>query len=92
MGRLARSLSWHGLHTVDGMAGLGRPEAQLLEEGMKPITLDDEYSYVLHMQGSCSTLPKEHEDDTIDRLHAVIKEITGEAVEKPSKPRMGFLP
>lgn len=59
---------------------------------MQPITSDDEYSYVLHMQGLCSTLPKDHEDDTIARLHAVIKEITGKDVEQPVKPRMGFLP
>lgn len=59
---------------------------------MKPITLDDEYGYVLHMQGSASTLPKEQEDDTIARLHAVIKEITGKDVDQPARPRMGFLP
>jgi len=59
---------------------------------MTPITNDDEWSYSLHMQGSCSTLPQEQEDDTIARLHAVIKEITGKDVERPVKPRMGFLP
>lgn len=52
----------------------------------------DEYSYTLHMQGSVSTLPSSAEDATIARLHAVIAEVTGKKVEKPVKPRMGFLP
>jgi len=52
----------------------------------------DEYSYPLHMSGAASPLPPEQADDTIERLHAVIKEITGKAVEPIVKPRMGFLP
>jgi hypothetical protein len=59
---------------------------------MKTITLDDEYSYPLHTSGSISTLPAEAQDDTIERLHAVVKEITGKDVEQVQKPRMGFLP
>lgn len=57
-----------------------------------PITLDDEYSYPLHSTGSASTLPPEQEDDTIARLHAVVKEVTGREVEQPARPRIGFLP
>jgi hypothetical protein len=59
---------------------------------MKTITLDDEYSYTLHQSGSISTLPVEPEDDTIARLHEVIKEVTGVAVQKQERPRIGFLP
>jgi hypothetical protein len=60
---------------------------------MTPIRLyDDEYSYPLHTTGTASTLPAEYEDDTIKRLHAVVKEITGKDVAVPEKRRMGFLP
>lgn len=59
---------------------------------MKTITLDDEYSYTLHQSGSISTLPIDPPDDTIERLHAVIKEITGVEVPKAERPRIGFLP
>lgn len=31
------------------------------------------------------------QDDTIARLHAVVKEVTGVEVPKVEKPRMGFL-
>lgn len=58
----------------------------------RPIRLEDEFSYPLHTTGHVSTLPPEDEDDTIKRLHEVVKEITGVAVEPPSKHRMGFLP
>lgn len=58
-----------------------------------PITMDDEYSYPLHMQGMISTLPKDDEDDdVVAKLHAVVAEITRKPVEQPTKPRMGFLP
>lgn len=59
---------------------------------MKVIVMDDEYSYPLHLTGFASTLPAEEEDDTISRLHDVVREITGRPVETPAKPRMGFLP
>lgn len=61
---------------------------------MKRITGDEdaEYSYPLHLQGACSTLPAEEPDDTISQLHAVIKEITGKDVEPPARARIGFLP
>lgn len=59
---------------------------------MKTITLDDEFSYPLHQSGSISTLPSEPEDDTIARLHEVVKEVTGIAVQKQDRPRIGFLP
>lgn len=58
----------------------------------RPIVLEDEYSYPLHATGAASTLPPEPEDDTIARLHAAVKEVTGRDVEPPAKPRMGFLP
>lgn len=60
---------------------------------MTPIILDDEYSYAVHQTGSISTLTViQAEDDVVARLHAVIKEVTGQAVESHPKPRMGFLP
>ena len=59
---------------------------------MKPITLDDEYSYTLHMMGTASTLPVESERDFGAELRAVLKEVTGQDVPEPSRPRMGFLP
>lgn len=58
----------------------------------RPITADDEYSYPLHMAGTASPTQPEPHDDLIDRLHAVVEEVTGRKVEKPEKPRMGFLP
>lgn len=57
-----------------------------------PITLEDEWSYPLQMLGSVSTLPATSEDDVIARLHQAVKDVTGKDVEKPPKPRMGFLP
>lgn len=59
---------------------------------MKPITLDDQYTYPMHMTGQATTLPVEQEDDVINRLHEVVKEITGIEVVKAEKPRIGFLP
>ena len=59
---------------------------------MKPITLDDEYSYPLHMTDSASTLPVEDEDEAITQLHQAVFEVTGKRVDPPFKPRMGFLP
>ena len=59
---------------------------------MKPITLDDEYSYPLHTTGMASTLPSEAERDFGAELRAVLKEVTGEVVPEPVKARIGFLP
>lgn len=59
---------------------------------MKPITLDDEYSYPLHSSGHVSTLPSEQEDDAITQLHQAVFDVTGKRVDPPAKPRMGFLP
>lgn len=59
---------------------------------MRPIAVDDEYSYPVHTTGTASTLPAEQEDDVVARLHAVVKEITGKDVEVPPKARIGFLP
>lgn len=47
--------------------------------------------YPLHQSGSASTLPTEQERDIIERLHEVVAEITGKPVDRPKKPRMGFL-
>jgi hypothetical protein len=59
---------------------------------MRPITLDDEYSYPLHMTGQASALPPEQENEAVRQLHAAVKEVTGKDVEQPQKPRIGFLP
>lgn len=60
---------------------------------MTPITLDEEHSYPLHQTGGIGTLTViEPVDDVVAKLHAVVKEVTGKAVEPPVKPRMGFLP
>lgn len=59
---------------------------------MKTITLDDEYSYPLHMIGSISTLPAEEENQAVLDLRDVVEEVTGKPVEVPAKPRIGFLP
>lgn len=57
-----------------------------------PIRLEDEYSYTLHQLGSTSTLPPEPENEVLALLHQAIFDVTGERVEPPAKPRMGFLP
>lgn len=57
-----------------------------------PTTLEDEYHYPLHLQGSVSTLPVPAEDDVIARLHQAVKDVTGKDVEAAPKPRIGFLP
>ncbi|MEY2875251.1 MAG: hypothetical protein RLZZ373_2622 [Pseudomonadota bacterium] len=54
--------------------------------------VDGEYSYSVHMTGQATTLPSEPEDDVIERLHAVVEEVTGKPVAKRPKPRIGFLP
>jgi hypothetical protein len=61
---------------------------------MIPIRLDDDFwSYPLHMQGTATTLPVDHERDIGAELRAVFKEVTGkDAPEPPQKPRIGFLP
>lgn len=59
---------------------------------MKTITLDDEYAYPLHMTGQATTLPVEPEDEVIKRLHEIVKEVTGIDIQRPEKPRIGFLP
>lgn len=61
---------------------------------MTPITLDEySESYPLHQTGGIGTLTvAEPADDVVARLHAVVKEVTGKAVEPLPKPRMGFLP
>lgn len=60
---------------------------------MTPITLDEEYSYPLHLTGGIGTLTvTEVHSDVVAQLHAIVKEVTGKEVEQPVKPRMGFLP
>jgi hypothetical protein len=58
----------------------------------KPITLDDEYSYPIHTTGAASTLPYEEPRDLVAELHEVVKEITGQDVQRQPKARIGFLP
>jgi len=56
------------------------------------IYLNDEYSYPLHQSGYASTLPVDKdENNVIDRLHDVVREITGMPVEKPTPRRIGFI-
>lgn len=59
---------------------------------MIPITLDDEYSYPVHQTGSVSTLSPEPENEAVTLLHQAIFDVTGQRVDAPAKPRMGFLP
>lgn len=59
---------------------------------MTPIRLDDDWSYPIHTTGYVSTLPNEPENDALDRLHQAVFDVTGKRVEKPDKPRIGFLP
>ena len=60
---------------------------------MTPIVLDDEYSYPLHNMGGVGTLTVEaQQENIVERLHAVILEVTGKPVVVVEKPRMGFLP
>ena len=54
------------------------------------LPFDDE-SHTLWMTGQATTLSNEPDEDIIERLHAVVAEITGRPVLKPQKPRMGFL-
>lgn len=54
-------------------------------------TLSDEYSYSLHMSGCATTLPAEDEDEVIAALHAIVREVTGQPVEKPQPRRIGFV-
>ena len=59
---------------------------------MKPIRLEDEYSYPLHQTGSISILPAEEVDEKITQLRQAVFDVTGHRVEEPEKQRMGFLP
>ena len=59
---------------------------------MKPITLDDEYSYPLHASGAASTLPRDEPRDFGAELRAVFKEVTGQDAPEPAKTRIWFLP
>lgn len=59
---------------------------------MKPITLDDEYSYPLHTNGQASTLPHDAPRDIGAELRAIVRQVTGEDVPEPAKQRIGFLP
>lgn len=53
---------------------------------------DEEFSYPMHMVGSITTLPPEPEVEAVRRLHEVVAEVTGQPVDEPAKPRIGFLP
>jgi hypothetical protein len=61
------------------------------------IIRSDDYYYepsILGVSGSAHAVSSdaEQEDETIRRLHEVVKEVTGKAVEQPVKQRIGFLP
>ena len=62
---------------------------------MRVVTMDDEYSYSLHMAGTATTL---HDDDPesdgearVRALHEVVAEITGEPMEEAPRRRIGFV-
>lgn len=57
-----------------------------------PPAASDYYSYPLHLTGYASPLGAVPDVDVVQRLHDVVREVTGKAVEQPAKPRMGFLP
>jgi hypothetical protein len=60
---------------------------------MRPIRLEDEFSYPIHTTGYAGTLPVAEERDIGAELRAIFKEVTGkDAPEPPEKPRIGFLP
>ncbi|VTU34193.1 hypothetical protein [Variovorax sp. RA8] len=47
---------------------------------------------ILGVCGSAHSVSSDPEpEDVVSKLHQVVKEITGKAVETPHKPRMGFL-
>ncbi len=52
---------------------------------------DDLASRPLSGSGYCGTLPVDGPDDTIERLHKVIEEITRKPVAQPEPRRIGFL-
>jgi hypothetical protein len=54
--------------------------------------LYDEWSYPLLMVGMAVGCQPEQVDDPVARLHEVVREVTGNAVEPSPKPRIGFLP
>lgn len=58
----------------------------------EPIIMDDEWTYPLHMSGQATTLHQDEPEDIVERLRAVVEEVTGKPIERPAKPRMGFLP
>ena len=58
-------------------------------------TMDDEYSYAMHMTGTATTLhddePESEGDARVRALLEVVAEVTGSPVQAPAaKPRMGF--
>lgn len=57
-----------------------------------PGMFDDEASYPVHTVGSASVIHDTPVPDAVQRLHQVVREITGKDVAPPAKPRMGFLP
>jgi hypothetical protein len=59
---------------------------------LEPDVNDEEFSYPMHMVGSITTLPPEPEVEAVRRLHEVVAEVTGQPVDEPAKPRIGFLP
>ncbi|MBT2322539.1 hypothetical protein J7E62_09295 [Variovorax paradoxus] len=63
---------------------------------MTPRRSDDDYwePSILGVCGSAHSVSDTREplDDVVAKLHEVVKEVTGRAVEPPKKQRMGFLP
>ena len=60
----------------------------------KPIRLQDDWSYSLHMTGSAHSVSGDRDDkcEAVRRLREVVAEVTGKPVEPQPKQRIGFLP
>ena len=60
----------------------------------KPIRMDDEWSYSLHMTGAAHSVSSQEDEEceAVLQLRQVVEEITGKPVIPPCKQRIGFLP
>ncbi len=60
----------------------------------KPIRLQDDWNYSLHMTGAAHSVSGERDDEceAVRRLREVVAEVTGKPVEPQPKQRIGFLP
>ena len=49
-------------------------------------------AYVQQMGAASPTIPDDQQPDPVEELRRVVEEVTGIKIERPSKPRIGFLP